>query len=109
MDAAQEILDDIQIHLLTQINSQFYNRHMGNDIHLQENAPLGALETMLLRYEVAACLARRNQATPKKLQAVVSQEHITLTRKHDTLDIDVSYIPVEAVTLEKLAMTIIRT
>jgi hypothetical protein len=109
MDTATEILDDIQVHLLTQLNSQFYNRRMGNSIHAHENAPLDAVGTMLLRYEVATCLARRNQASPKKLQAVVSQNHIDVARRHDTLDIDVTYIPVENVTLERLALAITRT
>jgi phage baseplate assembly protein W len=108
MAAAEEIHDDIQTHLATPLGSQFYNRRMGNGIHLQENAPLGAVETMLFRYEIANCLAHRNQVTQKKLQAVVSQNHIRLTRKKDTLDIDVTYIPVENVTLEKMLMSILR-
>jgi hypothetical protein len=105
-DTDREIQDDIQVSLLTRTNSQFFNRTYGNSITLHENESCSAAEQMLLKYEIALCLARRNAAVPKRLQAAASQGSIAVERTADALNIDVAYIPVEHIKLNTMSVSL---
>lgn len=97
MDSREEMRGDIQIALMTRIGRLFYDRGFGNGVATRENEALGPAEAMLVKYDVATCMARRNKAVPRRLQAVVSQSAIDVTRAGDALDIEIRYMPAAGV------------
>jgi hypothetical protein len=100
-----DINDDIQVYLMTKLGGMFYNRSAGNGIMLRENENLGLAESTIIKYEIALCLARRNNVVPQRLQAVVSQNTINIARKGGQLDIDIRYISVDGLKLNNLSVS----
>ncbi|MDR2193881.1 MAG: hypothetical protein LBP19_05360 [Treponema sp.] len=101
-----DIQDDMQVYLMTKLGSLFYNRAAGNGVLLRENEPLGFAESTIIKYEIALCLARRNNVVPRRLQALVSQNTISIARKGSQLDIDIQYRAVDSITLDNVSLSI---
>lgn len=78
-DIALECINDVSETILQPKGSMFYDRANGTDLAANRNNPRGGMLDFLMRFDIAASIARRN----KKYQMALATQKIGASQRHN--------------------------